>query len=200
MVDAIVLAAGMSRRMGEKNKLLLPLGAKTVIESVIEEIISSTANKTIVVLGFQHAKILEKLNKYPVEFIFNSSYRKGQTTSIQSAMSLITQESNGFMVCLGDMPLLKTSDYNWLIDHFNQSIDPGRPKILRPTYKGNPGNPVIFDKRYVREIMACGSEDGCREVIRNNHGNYKPIEVNELKYFFDIDSSEDYDRLLRSIE
>lgn len=200
MVDAIVLAAGMSRRMGEKNKLLLPLGKKTVIENVIEEIISSSALKTIVVLGYQHAKILEKLNKYPIDFIFNSSYRKGHTTSIQSAMSLISPQASGFMVCLGDMPLIKTEDYNWLISQFGQSYVPGRPMITRPSYKGNPGNPVIFDKHFVKEIMDCSSADGCKEVIRNNHSNYKPVEVNELKYFFDIDSSEDYDRLLRSIE
>ena len=190
----------MSRRMGEKNKLLLPLGAKTVIESVIEEILASSAMRTIVVLGFQHAKILEKLNKYPVDFIFNSSYRKGQTTSIQSAMSLLSPEANGFMVCLGDMPLIKTEDYNWIMTQFTQSYIPGKPVILRPSYKGNPGNPVIFDRHFVKEIMACSSSEGCKEVIRSNHSNYKPVEVNELKYFFDIDSSEDYDRLLRSIE
>ena len=47
---AIILAAGSSRRMG-KQKLLLPYGDSTIIETVIQNVLQSKVDSTLVVLG-----------------------------------------------------------------------------------------------------------------------------------------------------
>ena len=60
MICAMILAAGESRRMGAP-KLLLPLGEKTIIETVVDEILRSKADKTLVVLGAEREKIERKI-------------------------------------------------------------------------------------------------------------------------------------------
>jgi len=50
MISAILLAAGESKRMG-KPKQLMPFGQNTVVEQVIDNLLSSVVNEVIVVVG-----------------------------------------------------------------------------------------------------------------------------------------------------
>lgn len=198
MIDAILLAAGSSRRMGKKNKLLLSYEDQAIIEHMVEQILNSSVHKVIAVVGYEYQKMVKILGKYPVEIVYNASYASGQTSSIQAAMDLISSTSQGFMVCLGDMPLLQTGDYTFVIDAFNKLMDHFERPITRPEYNNKIGNPVIFHSSYKTEILNCTSPENCREVIARNKNNYHPTEVNHLKYFFDIDAPEDYERYIRA--
>ena len=57
MISAILLAAGQSKRMKGKNKLLLKYKRKTLINHVLKSLIESKVNKIIIVLGHEGRKI-----------------------------------------------------------------------------------------------------------------------------------------------
>ena len=57
MLTAIVLAAGMSRRMGGENKLLLPFDSKTMLETTLDHILAANVEEVIVVIGHDAEKI-----------------------------------------------------------------------------------------------------------------------------------------------
>jgi molybdenum cofactor cytidylyltransferase len=60
MICAIILAAGRSRRMGAQE-LLLPFGGGTVIGHIVDEVLRSPVDHTIVVVGQEGARIAEAL-------------------------------------------------------------------------------------------------------------------------------------------
>ena len=92
MVSAIILAAGLSKRMGNTNKLLLPYKNKTVIATVTENIIAGGIEDIIIVTGFETDKIQDALKGLPVRFADNKDYEKGMTTSIQQGVAVAKGE------------------------------------------------------------------------------------------------------------
>ncbi len=71
MISAIVLAAGLSKRMG-RNKLLLPLGSSTAVEIIVREIIAADRVRDLVVVtGHDRERIESTLATYPVRCVFN---------------------------------------------------------------------------------------------------------------------------------
>ena len=196
MIDAILLAAGSSRRMGEKNKLLMPYSDSSIIKQVASQVSKSKINKLIVVLGYDHKPIMESLQELKqIEFVYNSIHTFGQMSSIQAAMSLIDKKQKGFMICLGDMPTLTTEEYNLVIDGFLKNHSPKR--ITRPVYKEQIGHPVIFDSLYRKEIIDTSKFKSCKSIIEKNKGHLEKIEVSSVNFFLDIDNPSDYKRLMK---
>ena len=141
---------------------------------------------------------MKVLKSYDVDFIFNAAYRRGQTASIQASVSQLDQDAEGFMVCLGDMPLLAPSDYNSLIQFFYLTRKEVQRPIVRPVFKDSVGHPVIFDAFYKDAILKHEEPEGCRTLIQENRQNFRAMEVSTLQYFFDIDNPDDYRRLIIS--
>ena len=73
MLSAIVLAAGLSKRMGQQNKLLLSYKTKTIIETTLENILASGIKDIIVVTGHEHTQVEAAVQHLPVRIIFNTS-------------------------------------------------------------------------------------------------------------------------------
>ncbi len=83
----ILLAAGLSRRMGEANKLLLPYGNKTILETTVENIIAANIGDIVVVIGHEPEKVRAVLEKYPdILIVENKNYAQGMTSSIQAGV------------------------------------------------------------------------------------------------------------------
>ena len=61
-VTAIVLAAGLSRRMGNENKLLLPFGNSTILGTTLTQILNAQLGETRLVLGHEAAAVLHSLS------------------------------------------------------------------------------------------------------------------------------------------
>src|SRR6266542_1303546 len=78
MLSAIVLAAGLSKRMNGMNKLLLPYKNKTVIATVVQNILDGGIEEVIVVTGHEEDKIKHALKDFPVHFTYNHDYAKGK--------------------------------------------------------------------------------------------------------------------------
>lgn len=200
MTYAIVLAAGMSTRMKNSNKLLLKAGDKTILELVLDQLIDSKTDKIIVVLGHQKDEVAQILpNDEKILTVLNKDYKKGQLSSIQSGLKMIDSDVDSFMICLGDMPMLKSEDYDYIIDQFNTFAQTEQCPIVRPVYKSNIGHPVIFHQSYAQQILDNKKDKDCRAIIDINRDNFKPVEVKFLNYFFDVDIDMDYQRLLRQI-
>src|SRR6266566_1004111 len=104
MISAIVLAAGSSRRMENKNKLLLPYKGKTVLVHTVENILSAGIEEVIVVTGHEAGLVQEAIRLLPVRTIHNPQHEAGMTGSIQAGVRAAT--GNGYMICLSDMVLI----------------------------------------------------------------------------------------------
>jgi molybdenum cofactor cytidylyltransferase len=193
MLSAIILAAGSSVRMGNENKLLLPFKNKSVVETVIENVIAAGIEDVIVVLGYQAEQVKNTLQHLPVRFINNRDYEKGMTTSIQQGISMA--KGNGEMICLADMVKILPVEYEALKDFFENKYLLNHDCICVPTFKGQKGNPVFFSSRYKDVILQSTFMEGCKEIVQSNKENVFILEMSTDHVLSDIDYKEDYEKL-----
>jgi molybdenum cofactor cytidylyltransferase len=187
MLSAIILAAGESKRMG-KPKQLLPLGKSTLLEQAIDNLLNSSVDETIVVLGHKAEEITEKIANKPVKVVINPDYQQGMSTSIVAGLILVDPRSQAVMLALGDQPLVTSHTINQLIEAFNKN----RKGIAVPTYRGRRGHPIIFDIKYKAELFKLKGDIGGREIIQNHPKDVFMVAVDSESVISDIDTQEDY--------
>ena len=194
MLSAIVLAAGLSKRMGQQNKLLLPYKTKTIIETTLENILASGIKDIIVVTGHEHMQVEAVVRHLPLRIIFNSQYKKGMTTSIQQGITHASRK--GYMICLADMFLVTPYEYSFLHREFENAFQQNEKCICVPKYKEDTGNPVIFSSFYREAILKHADMEGCKTIVQSNKENIHWIEMNSDHILQDMDYYEDYRKFL----
>jgi molybdenum cofactor cytidylyltransferase len=187
MLSAIVLAAGESKRMGAL-KQLMPVGRSTLLEKTVDNLLNSSADETIVVVGHRAQEITGAIAPRPVKIAPNPNYQQGMSTSIIAGLKKIDPQSQAVMLALGDQPLVESQTINQLIDAFNHH-DKG---ITVPTHRGKRGNPVIFAIKYKQELLKLKGDIGGREIIKAHPDDVLEVPVDSESVLSDIDTKDDY--------
>ena len=192
MISAVILAAGESRRMGKQNKLLLPVGGEALLVKLATSVCASDVGQVLVVIGHEAEKIRGELNELPLNFVYNPNFSEGMTTSIKYGVKEVSNECDGLLICLGDMPFINTSEINKLIHAYVKNRIKGKGLIVVPVFKRQRGNPVLFSIEFRNDILEHKKESGCKEVIMKNSDSVMEIEMDDEKMLLDVDTMEDY--------
>ncbi|MEZ4829879.1 MAG: nucleotidyltransferase family protein [Bacteroidia bacterium] len=195
MISCIVLAAGLSRRMGEENKLLLPFRGQALISRILGEVVDAGVGEVIAVTGFEPQKVRAAAQNSQVRWVHNQDYINGMTTSIQAGVAASSTETEGFMICLGDQPLITASEYRDIATMFSEQKKNRERYIQVPVFEGKRGNPVIFSSTFREEILAHSEMEGCREIILSNQPFVHYFTFPNSHIISDIDTPDDYKRL-----
>ncbi|HEY5337678.1 MAG TPA: molybdopterin-binding/glycosyltransferase family 2 protein [Rhizomicrobium sp.] len=160
-IAAVVLAAGMSSRMGS-NKLLADLDGKPLVRHAVEAAIASHASPVIVVTGRDADPIKAALRGLNVRFVDNPDFSKGLSTSLKAGISAVPQVCDGALILLGDMPGVGAA----LIDRLVAGFDPFEDRaIVVAARQGKQGNPVLWARRFFPEIEAIEGDVGARNLV-----------------------------------
>jgi molybdenum cofactor cytidylyltransferase len=117
---------------------------------------------TRVVLGAKADEIRDQLGLDPSIIIVNPHWQNGQISSIQAAISSLSEkQTDGILLFLVDHPLVGAEVVSQLVEQFYVS---GRPIVL-PKYRGKRGHPVIFAQRLYHELLAAPADQGARAVV-----------------------------------
>ena len=192
MISAVILAAGESRRMGKQNKLLLPIGGEALLVKLVASVCASNVGQVLVVIGHEAEKIRRELNEFPLNFVYNPNFSEGMTTSIKYGVKEVSNECDGLMICLGDMPFINTSEINKLIHAYAKNRIKGKGLIVVPVFKRQRGNPVLFSIEFRNDILEHKKKSGCKEVIMKNSDSVMEIEMDTQNMILDVDTMEDY--------
>ena len=191
-IAAIVLAAGLSRRMGEQNKLLLKADGKSLVRGAAEKALASQAVETLVVTGHEQAEVASELSSLNLRIIENPNYAEGLSASLKAGLSALPQFVDGALILLADMPGLDGETLNKLIAAFNPVE--GRDFCV-PTFEGQWGNPVLIGRRFFPEALAIEGDRGARELLRDYPDQVAEVAVTDSGILRDIDSPEDAEGL-----
>ncbi len=186
-IVGIVLAAGLSTRMG-KLKQLLPIAGKPVVCRVAETM-RSRFRRVVVVLGHRAEDVEAVLCDSRVECVVNNCYREGMLSSVQSALRTIGPELD-FALSLGDQPSLQVSTIDAVLNAWNQT-DKG---IVLPTYGGKRGHPVLLGRHYTPHILALEAGVGLNVVTRGFPADTLEVALNASEILEDMDTPEEYER------
>ena len=187
MISAILLAAGQSKRMCGENKLVKKIKDISVIKHSVRNIMSSSIDELIIVLGHQK-EIIEKIidkNKR-IKFVFNKDFESGMASSIKTGLNYLSEKTESFFICLGDMPMVNKDIFNLLIKSKNNK------EIIVATYKGQQGNPVLFDKSMKEKIMKIAGDVGAKTILELNKDKILNIEVNDQSITKNLNTLDDF--------
>lgn len=189
---AVILAAGESKRMG-KPKLLLPFGNRTIIETVVTNVVASGVDGALVVVGAHKEKMLEKIGHYPVKTAFNPEYKRGMLSSVLCGFRSLPPHIRAVLFVLGDQPAISKEIMNKIIDAYKKS---GKGIVL-PVYRKKRGHPVIIDMKYKKEVEKLSADIGLRGTVYGHQDDTLEVEVDMPDILHDIDVEADYMRELK---
>ncbi len=159
-VHGLLLAAGTSSRFGEENKLLVEIDGLPVVRRAAETLVSSTLDAITVVLGYEADRVRAVLDDLPLEFVVNPDYEAGQATSVRTGLRAAADE-DAVLIALGDMPSVAVDSVEKLLDAYRT----GAGDALAAAYRGERGNPVLFDRAYFDQILDVTGDIGARNIL-----------------------------------
>ena len=190
MISAILLAAGQSKRMNGENKLSKEIQDIPLIKHSVKNILASSIDELIVILGYQK-DIIEKLidKNEKIKFVFNKDFESGMASSIKVGLSHLPEKTEAFFICLGDMPMVNHNTYNQLI----KSKD--NKEIIVPTIKEQQGNPVLFDKSMKEKIMSIAGDVGAKKILELNKDKILNLEIDDQGITKGFDTQDNFNSL-----
>ncbi|UFN50347.1 molybdopterin-binding/glycosyltransferase family 2 protein [Roseomonas sp. OT10] len=187
-VAAVILAAGLSRRMGPRNKLLVPDAAGVpMVARVADHALASAAEPVIVVTGHQHEAVEQALAGRPLRLAHAPGHAEGLSASLRAGLAAVPEEAEGVLVLLGDMPLVSGAVLDRLIEGFDPVA--GRA-IVQPVHAGRPGNPVLWSREFLPEMRALSGDAGAKRLLERHAARVARVEVADDSVLRDFDTAE----------
>ncbi|HEV8441428.1 MAG TPA: nucleotidyltransferase family protein [Methylomirabilota bacterium] len=186
---AVVLAAGLSRRMGQ-SKLLLQIGGRAVIRLTVERILSGGVDTVLMVTGAEHEALTAALAGLPVRVVVNPHPESGQSSSIRVGIEALSPEADAALIVLGDQPFLDDRIIPTLVAERRRT---GKA-IVAPRYRDGRGNPVLFARELFPELLDISGDQGARAVLERDPDRVALVDF-DFPMPADLDTPEDYARL-----
>ena len=188
---ALVLAAGLSRRMGS-NKLLADAGGKPLIRRTVENLLAGPARPVIVVLGNAAEAVRTALEGLPVTFATATDFESGLSASLRAGLATLPDDADAFFVCLGDMPRVTAAHLESLLAAFDP--EEGRA-ICVPEFQGKRGNPILWARAFISDMMKLTGDEGARRLLATHADAIAPVPMKDDAVLADVDTPEALERL-----
>ena len=189
-LSGIILAAGLSSRMGSTKQLLSYKGAP-LLHHVLQAARQSSLDTIIVVLGHDARAIRENIDFTDTIVIMNELYQTGLSSSIRAGLSAVPGDHQAALFLMADQPFMTSVVINAVIQKYQTT----QASIVIPAYKGKRGNPVLFDCSLFKELSAVEGDTGGRVLFSQYSDRIETIEVEDRSSLRDIDTPEDYKNL-----
>jgi len=192
-INAILLAAGESRRMGQP-KLLLPWGKTTVLGQVVAMFAAADIEDILVVTGGARENVEELVadlaKDYPVRAVYNPEYARGEMlSSIQAGFSKLGPEPRAALIGLGDQPQVLETTIRAICSAYLRTEAP----LVFPSFKNRRGHPWLASRSFWADILALPQSTNPRHFINNYRGRIEYVDADE-SILQDLDTPEDYQR------
>lgn len=203
---AIIPAAGRSRRMGNRNKLLLPWKSSTIIEQVLSNWLDSEVDTVVLVCRPDDFRLRELVRRYPeVHLVIPEEAPRDMKMSVFLGLRYLQTETSAdqkpdnqdrWLVAPADMPTLAPA----LI---NQVIQTGRrvPLSVVPILAGRRGHPVSFPWSLSGQVAKLAENEGINRFLDQYPVHWLDMQAAgfpETGFPEDIDTEDDYRRILGS--
>jgi len=197
-VAGLILAAGLSSRMG-KTKQLLKVGGKPLVERVVQEALKSRLDEVVLVLGHRAGAVREvlspALNDAGLRIVENPHYREGMGSSIRVGLGAVEDSADHVMILLADMPHINAHLINRLLAGYLTS-----PKTLGAvSVKGRRSHPVILGRAWYRALHDLKGDEGARALFDAFKDAVCLVNAPAAYDDLDLDTPEDYQKALSEI-
>lgn len=186
----VILAAGKSQRMG-RNKLLLKVAGRTILDRVLDAMKASDADETFVVLGHRPEDLRPIVEAHGAKVILNPDYEEGMTSSVKAGLRHVTADAA--FVVLGDQLGLGAELLNTMSTLMEKDQE---ALIVSPICDGKRGHPVLLRRALFDEILALGEGQSLKDVVVRHETFHRVIEGDRW-CIMDVDTPEDFEKAVR---
>ena len=158
-VGALILAAGLGRRMGGPSKLTADLHGKAVVAHVVDAVAVAGLGPPLVVLGDRAGEVRAAIGDRPAHFITARDFADGLSASLRTGIAALPPEWDAVLVMLGDMPLVTPSTLRALAAVASPNI------VALPEWHGQRGNPVLWGHTHFTALAALTGDRGARYLL-----------------------------------
>jgi molybdenum cofactor cytidylyltransferase len=194
-IGVIILAAGLSSRMGD-FKILLPwIDNKPILTHVVSKYIALNINPIIIVTGRDAERVQETVAGLPVKCVHNPNYATGEIlSSVKIGLQAMPDDVVATFINPADMPRIPQS----IIETMQASCQP--QQIIAPRYQGQRGHPILLDKTFWQAMINLPTDGAPRDVIKANRQYVHFIDTEDDGVIIDIDTPETYQRELKHLD
>jgi len=192
-IGGVLLAGGMSRRMGAANKLLAGVGGVPMVRRAAMAMLEGGIRDLVVVTGHEPDRVAAALDGLAVRFVDNPGFAAGQAGSVAAGIRALDQSVSGALIGLGDMPFIAPdlvaemiSDHSALGDH--------EARISFPVFAGQRGNPVLWGQSFFPALSGLSGDVGGRGILAANPAAVNSIGWHDDSILRDIDTDDDLRR------
>ena len=189
---AIILAAGYSSRMKE-FKPLLPLGGSTVLEQAVHSFQDGGINDIRVVAGHRANELFPIIKRLGARMIVNPDFPAGMFSSLCAGVKSLSPAVKGFFLLPVDIPIINARTLTVLAETF-RSTEFG---IFYPSCQGLRGHPPLISRSYVSKILTWDKPGGMRALLAEHESDARDVKVMDPGILSDLDTPEDYERMLK---
>ena len=194
-IAGLIVAAGYSSRMGA-FKPLLPLGAKTVIETAVDSLRQGGIKDIRVIVGYRSAELYPLLARLQVGIIDNPNFAAGMFSSVVTGLTALAGEAEAFLLLPGDTPLIRRRSIKDLIREYRRT----GAAVVYPVFDGQRGHPPLISARIFAAIRKGDGVGGLRSILERFAGDSVDVAVADQGVLLDMDTPADYRRLSRFYE
>jgi molybdenum cofactor cytidylyltransferase len=193
-IGAVLLAAGEGRRMGGVAKPLIRLQGVPLVTRQLVALSGAGVDEVVVVTGHGRDAVEAQVQSFSVTLVHNEAHADGQQTSVRAGLAALNGSFDGVFVVPSDQPLIGAGDLIELISAFKK-----RPAghVVVPVVDGQRGNPILLDEIAHAQILASGTNLGCRHLIERQPELVHVYETNNTRFVTDLDTLEDVQALAR---
>lgn len=190
----VILAAGASKRMG-MPKQILPIGNKTMIKHIIDEVLELETYPITVVIGANRDKIAPEVADIPINIIVNQHWETGMASSIKMGLIgtyLIEKNIEALLIVTSDMPFVTEKVLKKLIEKAESST----AKIVASGYGKSVGVPALFKREVFNDLLDLSGEEGAKSLFKKYKKEVEVVSFPEGE--IDLDTKEDYFNFIQS--
>jgi molybdenum cofactor cytidylyltransferase len=192
-IYGVLLAAGLSSRMGQP-KQLLPWAGRPLVRHVAEAALASRLTGLLIVLGAAARSARSALHglQGPVQLVECAEYPQGQAASLRCGLNALPRSARAAVVLLVDMPLVGAPLIDQLLDAYTAA-----PESLAviPRFEGRRGNPVLLAAALFPEVLALEGDVGARSVLERHTQAVRWLDVADPAVVTDLDTPEAYESI-----
>jgi molybdenum cofactor cytidylyltransferase len=193
-ISAIILAAGLSTRMG-CPKLLLPWKDQTILENVTSTLYKSGIQEIVVVIQARQQQLLEHIQQlssnFPLRIALNDSFEPEEMlSSIHYGLNALDPSSNAALITLGDQPQIQED----IVSKICSAYTTTKAMLVIPSYRMRRGHPWLISQSLWSQLIQIKKPSTPHDFLEQYKEEILYVNVDNPSILQDIDTPEDYEK------
>jgi CTP:molybdopterin cytidylyltransferase MocA len=187
-IGAVIVAAGMSSRMGD-FKPMLKVGTTSMLQHICANLQQAGIFPIVLVTGFRGDELEQLVARSGVICVRNANYATTQMfDSAKIGFEYIADKCDRVFFTPADIPLFTADTL--------KKLSACAGKVIKPIHNGKTGHPILLAHETMVKLLSLDNTDGLRGALSVCCDKITTVEVDDEGVLYDADTPEDYSRLL----